>query len=87
MEQGYVVLSIVRLGLLLFSFFVLPLSILMLKTAWQMNDQKKIRRGIMLLWGSILAGFLFIKMFGGTSCGCRDCLCFYYFPCLFLPLS
>ena len=41
MELGYIVFSIVRLGLLLFSFFALPPSILMLKTAWQMNDKKK----------------------------------------------
>jgi len=68
MELGYIVFSIVRLGLLLFSFFALPPSILMLKTAWQMNDKKKMRKGIVLLWGSILAGCLFVKMFGGASC-------------------
>jgi len=70
MEQGYIVFSIVRLGLLLFSFFALPSSVLMLKTAWQTNDQKKIRKGIVLLWGSVLAGCLFVKMFGGMSCVC-----------------
>jgi hypothetical protein len=67
MEQGYVVFAMVRLGLLLFSFFALPPGILMLKTAWQMNDQKKMRKGITLLWGSILAGCLFIKMFREMS--------------------
>ncbi len=67
MEPGYAVFSAVRLALLLFSFFALPPSILMLKTAWQTNDQKKMRKGIALLWGAILAGCLFVKMFGGMS--------------------
>jgi len=66
MEQGYVVFSIVRLGLLLFSFFALPPSVLMLKTAWHTNDKKKMRKGISLLWGAILAGCLFVKIFSVT---------------------
>ena len=70
MERGYIVFSLVRLGLLLFSFFALPPSILMLKTAWQTNDHKKMRRGIALLWGAVLAGLLFLKMFGRMSCIC-----------------
>jgi hypothetical protein len=67
MTQEYMIFSLIRLGLLLFSFFALPPSILMIKTAWQMSDQKRIRKGITLLWGSLLAGFLFIKMFGGIA--------------------
>lgn len=65
MGQEYIIFSIVRLGLVLFSFLALPPSILMLKTGWQTNDQKKIRRGVVLLWGAILTGCLFIKMFRG----------------------
>ncbi len=68
MEQGYVVFAVVRLGLLLFSLLALPPSLLTLKTAWQTNDHKKMRRGATLLWSAILAGCLFIKMFGGMSC-------------------
>lgn len=65
MEQDYIAFSLIRLGLLLFSFFALPRSILMLKTAWPANDQKKIRKGIVFLWGAVLAGALFLKMFRG----------------------
>jgi hypothetical protein len=68
MEQNYIVLSVIRLGLLLFSLLALPPSLLMLKIAWQTNDHKKMRRGATLLWGAILAGCLFIKMFRGMSC-------------------
>lgn len=68
MEQGYIVFAVVRLGLLLFSFFTLPPSVLMIKKAWQMDDQKRMRKGIVLLWGALLAGCLFVKMFGGASC-------------------
>lgn len=66
MAPGYIIFSLVRLGLLLFSFFTLPQSVVILKTGWETGDQKKMRRGVALLWGSILAGFLFIKMFWGT---------------------
>jgi hypothetical protein len=41
-----------------------PPSILILKMAWKDNDPKKMRKGIALLWGAILAGGLFLKMFG-----------------------
>lgn len=67
MDQEYIILSIARLGLLAFSFFVLPPSVLMIKTAWQTNDSKKIRKGITFLWAAILAGCLFLKMFRGLS--------------------
>jgi hypothetical protein len=70
MEQSYIIFSVVRLGLLLFSLLALPPGILTLKTAWQTNDHKKMRRGIAFIWGAILAGCLFVKMFGGMSCIC-----------------
>ncbi|MDE3046659.1 MAG: hypothetical protein KGJ02_08495 [Verrucomicrobiota bacterium] len=58
---------VVRLGLLLFSFFALPPSVLMVKAAWRENNHKKMRLGISLLWSGILAGFIFLKMFGGMK--------------------
>lgn len=64
MEQEFVIFSIVRLALLLFSFFALPPGMLIVKSAWHTNDLKKMRKGIALLWGAILAGCMFIKMFG-----------------------
>jgi len=67
MNQEYIIFSLVRLGLLLFSFFALPPGILITKTAWHANDQKKMRKGISLLWGAILAGCLFLKMFKGIT--------------------
>jgi hypothetical protein len=68
MEWSYIIFSVVRLGLLLFSLLMLPSSLVMLKTAWQTNDHKKMRKAATLLWGAILAGCLFIKMFVGMSC-------------------
>jgi len=65
MYQEYVIFAVVRLALLIFSFFALPPSILMVKTAWQTGDSKKMRKGITLLWGAVLAGCLFLKMFRG----------------------
>lgn len=65
MEQGYIIFALVRLGLLLFSFFALPPGVLMVKSAWQKEDPKKMRKGISLLWGALLAGCLFVKMFRG----------------------
>lgn len=62
MEKNYIIFAAVRFGILLFSFLSLPPSILMIKTAWQTNDHKKMKRGVSLLWGAILAGCLFIKM-------------------------
>jgi hypothetical protein len=65
MEKEYIILALARLGLLLFSFFALSQCVLMIKAAWQENDQKKMRKGVSLLWGGILAGCIFLKMFGG----------------------
>ena len=67
MGQEYIILSVVRIGLLAFSFIALPPSVLLVKTAWQTNDSAKMRKGIVLLWGAILAGCLFLKMFKGVS--------------------
>jgi hypothetical protein len=63
----YIILSLVRLGLLFFSFFALSRCVLMIKIAWKENNHKKMRRGISLLWGGVLAGCVFLKMFSG--CG------------------
>lgn len=67
MEKEYIIWAVVRLGLVLFSFFALSRSILRIKVAWQENDQKKMNQGISLLWGGILAGCMFLKMFGGIE--------------------
>lgn len=66
MENEYIILSLVRLGLLGFSFFILPRGVLMIQAAWHANDHKKMRTGISLLWGGIIAGCMFLKMFGGV---------------------
>jgi hypothetical protein len=49
MEKEYIILAIARLGLLLFSFFALTHCILMIKAAWQKNDQKKMRKEVSLI--------------------------------------
>jgi hypothetical protein len=67
MGNEYVILSLVRLGILAFSFFVLPQGMVMIQAAWHANDHKKMRRGVSLLWGGIIAGCVFLKMFGGVK--------------------
>lgn len=67
MEKGYIILSTVRLGLLLFSFFSLSRCVLVIKVAWQQNNQKKMHKGIALLWGGVLAGMVFLRTFGEIS--------------------
>lgn len=62
MAKEYIILSLVRLGLLFFSFCTLPRSIFIIKMAWQENDQKKMSRGVSLLWGGVLAGLVFLKL-------------------------
>jgi len=65
MEKEYAIIASVRLILLLFSFFALPRSVLMIKMAWQNNNEKKMRRGVSLLWGGFVAGCAFLKLFAG----------------------
>ncbi len=60
-------LALVRLGLLFFSFFAVSRCVFMIKNAWQEKNQKKMRKGISLLWGGVLAGCMFLKMFGGLG--------------------
>ena len=67
MEREYIILALIRLGLLIFSFFALSRCVLIIKMAWQTDDQKKMRKGIALLWGGVIAGMIFLKMFGGIS--------------------
>ena len=65
MDKEYIILSLIRLGLLFFSFFALPHSVFAIRTAWEEKDQKKMRKGVSLLWGGILTGCMFLKMFNG----------------------
>lgn len=66
MEKEYVILSAARLGLLLFSFFALSRSVLTIKIAWQENNQKRMSRGVSLLWSGVIAGCMFLKLFDGV---------------------
>lgn len=56
MNIEYVILSVIRLGLLLFSFFALSRCVLVIKVAWQENNQKKMNKRVSLLWGDLLLG-------------------------------
>lgn len=67
MEREYIILSVIRLGLLLFSFFALSRCVLMIKMAWHQDDQKKMRKGVALLWGGVISGMIFLKIFGEIS--------------------
>ena len=63
MEKEYLILSLARLGLLLFSFLSLPRCVLIIKNAWEENNKKKMYKDVTLLWFGIITGCMFLKMF------------------------
>ena len=65
MDREYIFISLIRLGLLLFSFLALPQGLLMMKSAWLENDSKKIKKGVSLIWGAIISACIFLKMLRG----------------------
>ena len=65
MDKEHLILYVARLGLLLASFLSLHRSVLIIKSAWEENNKKKMSRGVTLLWVGIITGCMFLKMFKG----------------------
>ncbi len=64
-EWEYVFFYLVRLVLIIISFFSVSRCVLIIKKAWLENDQKKMSKGISLLWLGLLMAFLFSKTIKG----------------------
>ncbi|EKE08348.1 MAG: hypothetical protein ACD_17C00217G0002 [uncultured bacterium] len=65
MEIEYVVIWMVRLGLLILSTFLLPRQLMQAKVAWDNRNKKQFNRAVSYVWGAILFGLIAIQNLKG----------------------
>jgi len=61
MEVEYIIIWIVRLGLLTLSIFLLPRQLMKAKIAWDNRNEKQFNRAVSYVWGAILFGLIAIQ--------------------------
>lgn len=65
METEVIVRELLRISLIFLSFICVTKCVLIIKKAWLEDDQKKMSKGIALLWLGILSAVLIFKMVKG----------------------
>jgi hypothetical protein len=65
MEIEYIIIWIVRLGLLILSTLLLPRQLMKAKVAWDNRNKKQFNRAVSYVWGAVLFGLIAIQNLRG----------------------